>query len=148
MKSGVWMRGAVGVSLLALLGACASGDKAKPVVQPLVKAEGKRSVTVTAEQSGATIELGLDQTLVVRLATGSTGKQEWSLVGLAPGVLNPVGPTFERELPSNTDNVASGSSIWRLQPTAAGKVDLRFEYRRPRSVEPATDVVTYVVKVQ
>jgi predicted secreted protein len=139
---------AVAVSMPAMLGACASGDKTPPVVvQPLVKSAGK-SVTVTNVQSGAAVELGLDQELIVRLATAVTNGQQWSLVDPASGVLVAVGPTFERDLRNNTLDDATGTSVWHLKPVAAGTMALRFELRRPRNVEPAKDVVTYNVKVR
>jgi len=149
MNPVVWMRGVVGTSMLVLLAACALGDKSKPVVaQPVVRAEGHKSVTVTVGQSGAEVELGLEQELVVRLATGSIVGYEWSLVDLRPGVLSGTGPKFERDLRGTTMDDATGQSIWRLRPSAPGAVMLRFEYRRPRNVEPATQVVTYNVTVR
>ena len=149
MKSAVWMRGVVWAPMLALLGACALGDKPKPLLaQRVVVAAGQKSVTVAAEQAGAEIELGLEQELVVRLATGATSGQAWSLVDLAPGVLSATGPKFERDLRSASVDEASGHSIWRLRPSATGAVTLRFEYRRPRNVAPAAQVVTYTVTVR
>ena len=149
MNAVAWVRGLAGTSMLVLLAACASGEQAKPVVvQPVVRAEGQRSISVTAEQSGAEIELGREQELVVRLATGSTDGQEWSLVDFAPGVLNATGPKFERDLRSTTIDDATGTSLWRLRPSAPGTVALRFEYRRPRRLDPATQVVTYRVTVR
>lgn len=135
--------------LLVVLTGCASGDKLKPVAaQPLVKAVGQRSLAVTEVQAGADIELGLEQELVVRLATSGKGDREWSLVDLAPGVLTATGPRFQRDLVGTTAGDAAGQSIWRLRPSATGSVNVRFEYRRPRSTEPATAVVTYAVTVR
>ena len=153
MRQAVGVRGLVGVALLALLAtlvaACAAGDKVKPVVaQPVVTAPGQKSVTVTAGQTGAVIELGLEQELVVRLATGVTNGREWSLVDLAPGMLGVNGPVFERDLRTAAFGEAAGTSIWRLRPMAAGAVTLRFEYRRPRKVEPVAEVVTYAVTIR
>jgi predicted secreted protein len=150
MRAVVWMRGAGALALAVsmLLGACAGGDKTPPVVaKPLVKSAGK-SVTVTIEQSGAAVELGLDQELIVRLATAVTSGHQWALIDPAPGVLVAVGPAFERDLRNNTLDEVTGTSVWSLKPVAAGTVALRFELRRPRKVEPAKDVVTYNVKVQ
>ena len=156
MRQAVGVRGLVGVALPALLAllatlvaACAAGDKVKPVVvQPVVTAPGQKSVTVTAGQTGAVIELGLEQELVVRLATNVTSGREWSLVDLAPGVLGVNGPVFERDLRTANPGEAAGTSVWRLRPMAAGAVTLRFEYRRPRKVEPVAEVVTYAVTIR
>lgn len=143
VRKGVWM------AVFVALAGCASGDKPKlAVVQPLVKAVGQQSLTVTEAQAGAVIELGREQELVVRLATSGKGDREWSLVDLAPGVLVASGPKFQRALLGATDDDASGQSIWRLRPSAAGSVSLRFEYRRPRNTEPAVAVVTYAVTVR
>ena len=136
-------------ALLTVLGACASGDKATlPVAQPLIKATGKESVTVTLEQSGAAIELGTDQELIVHLAIDAAGRNDWSLVDLVPGVLTASGPKFERDLRTMNDGESTGSSIWHLRPVAPGNVTLRFELRRPRSLEPARQVLTYAVTVR
>ena len=156
MRQAVGVRGLVGVALPALLAllatlvaACAAGDKVKPVVvQPVVTAPGQKVVTVTAGQNGAVIELGLEQELVVRLATNVTSGREWSLVDLAPGVLGVNGPVFERDLRTANPGEAAGTSVWRLRPMAAGAVTLRFEYRRPRKVEPVAEVVTYAVTIR
>ena len=159
MRQALGVRGLAGVTLPALLAllatlvaACAAGDKVKPVVvQPVVTAPGQKVVTVTAGQNGAVIELGLEQELVVRLATNVTSGREWSLVDLAPGVLGVLGvsgPVFERDLRTANPGEAAGTSVWRLRPMAAGAVTLRFEYRRPRKVEPVAEVVTYAVTIR
>lgn len=143
VRNGLWA-----VALVMLVG-CAAGDKPKPAVTlPLVKAVGQQSLTVTEAQAGAEVELGREQELIVRLTTSGTAGREWSLVDLAPGVLVATGPKFQRALVSSTDDDASGQSIWRLRPSAAGSVSLRFEYRRPRNTEAATAVVTYAVTVR
>lgn len=143
VRKGLW------VAAFAVLAGCASGDKPKAVVvQPLVKAVGQQSLTITEGQAGAEIELGRDQELIVRLATSGKGEREWSLVDLVPGVLVATGPKFQRALIGTTDDDASGQSIWRLRPSAAGNVSLRFEYRRPRNTEAAAAVVTYAVTVR
>ena len=143
------VRRAAWVAVLAVLAGCAAGDKPKPVAAaPLVKALGKKWLTVTEAQAGAAIEIGLEQELVVELTTGGTDGREWSLVDLAPGVLVATGPKFQRALLGTTDDASSGQSIWRLRPSAAGKVNLRFEYRRPRNTEAAVSVVAYAVTVR
>jgi predicted secreted protein len=143
VRNGLW------AMALVMLAGCAAGDKLKPVAtQPLIKAVGQQSLTVTEAQAGAGIELGREQELIVRLTTVGTSGREWSLVDLAPGVLVATGPKFQRALIGTTDDDSSGQSIWRLRPSAAGSVSLRFEYRRPRNTEAAAAVVTYAVTVQ
>ena len=153
MRQVVRVRGLVGVSMLALLvtllAACAAGDKVKPVVvQPVVSAPGKKLVTLTLAQAGAGVELGLDQDLLVRLATSVVEGREWSLVDLTPEVLMAEGPVFRRDLRNVDAAEGTGMSEWRLHPLKAGTVSLRFEYRRPRNVEAAKEVVTYAVTVR
>ena len=154
MRQVVRVRGSVAVSMLALLAtllaACAMGDKkVNPTpVQPVVSAPGKKLVTLTLAQSGAAVELGLDQDLLVRLATSVVEGREWSLVDLAPGVLVAEGPVFRRDLRNVDVAEGTGMSEWRLHPLKAGTVSLRFEYRRPRNVEAAREVVTYPVTVR
>ena len=153
MGSTVGGRSLVGVSMLVLLASlvagCAGGAKTRPVVvQPLVSAPGKKLVTVTLAQAGAGVELGLDQDLVVRLATGLVHGQEWALIDLAPDVLVAAGPVFRRDLRNVDAGEHTGTSEWRLHPLKAGSVTLRFEYRRPRNVAPASEVVTYAVTVR
>ena len=135
--------------LAAILAACAAGDKVKQVlVQPVVSAPGKTLVTLTLAQAGAGVELGLDQDLLVRLATIVVDGREWTLVGLAPEVLAADGPRFRRDLRNVDAAEGTGMSEWRLHPLKAGTVTLRFEYRRPRNVEPASAVATYAVTVR
>ena len=137
------------LAMLALLAACATGDQVKPVlVQPVVSAPGKTLVTLTLAQAGAGVELGLDQDLLVRLATIVVDGREWTLVGLAPEVLAADGPRFRRDLRNVDAAEGTGTSEWRLHPLKAGTVTLRFEYRRPRNVEPASKVATYAVTVR
>jgi hypothetical protein len=38
--------------------------------------------------------------------------------------------------------------VFVLKPVAAGNVTLKFDLRRPRNLEPATQTVTYAVTVK
>jgi predicted secreted protein len=125
-----------------LLAACASPDLPKPQVW-------RHQVTVAAEHSGSSIELGRDQELVVRLATPSNTPFEWSLVDLPRGVLAaPDAAKFEREPRATNFDDAAGAEVWRFRAAAAGSVTLRFEFRRAHSLDPATQTVTYTVTVR
>ena len=58
------------------------------------------------------------------------------------------GPRFRRDLRNVDAAEGTGMSEWRLHPLKAGTVTLRFEYRRPRNLEPASEVATYAVTVR
>ena len=129
-------------ALLVLIAACAAPERPKPEV-------GRHGVSVSAEHSGSSIELGRDQELVVRLATPANTASEWSLIDSAPGVLAGQGASkFERESWATSSDDGSGAVVWRFKPAAAGTAALKFEYRRVRSLDPATQTVTYTVTVR
>ena len=137
IKSWLWA-GAVA----ALLAACAA-----PPRPPLeVNAFG---VHVAAEHNGSAITLEPGQALVVHLSTNVSQNQEWSLVDFEPGVLTgPSASAFEREARSSNFSEASGAAVWRFMPAAAGTVTLKFDYRNPRALEPASRTVNYTVTVR
>jgi hypothetical protein len=127
---------------LLLFSACA----APPRAQPEVDAFG---VHVAAEHSGSSVTLEREQALVVRLNTLVSDNAEWSLVDFSPGVLAaPAAPRFQRGLRASNVNEASGAVAWRFLPAVAGTVVLKFDYRRPRSLEPALQSVSYTVTVR
>ena len=133
---------------LVLLAACSTADKAKPVVvQSVVQSPGQRSVSVSAEKSGASIVLERAQELIVILPLDPTTGREWTLVDLRPGVLAMQSSTFARALRNTYDDGAGGTSVWRFTPEAAGSVALKFDLRRPRSLDPAVRTVTYTVTI-
>jgi len=125
--------------------AAASAPAPRPV---LIQNTGGRSITVGDDKSGASIELEPAQELVVRLPLLATTGREWSLVDLAPGVLSVQSTSFERASRDTNIFEAAGSSVWHFKPVAAGTVTLRFDLRRPRSLDPAVQTVTYAVTVK
>ena len=141
----------------ACLGGCSilglpsiAGDD-KAVVKlpvPIISEPGRKVVRVGLDQAGARIELGIGQQLQVRLLTRVSATPEWSLVGHAPGVVDVQGPKFEPDTHSYISGDVEGDTVWRIRPTAAGVVTLRFEYRRPRNTAPAVQVVTFDVAVR
>ena len=140
-----------GVSLAAaLLAACSTTDapKAPAPPTPVVGSPGQLAVKVTEANAGASVTIERGQTLVVNLPIRITTGFEWSLVGLKPGVLTSLGPTFERSAIAVDDSQAGGTMMWRLQPEAAGAVKLSFELRRPRRLEAAVQTITYDVTVK
>lgn len=132
---------AFGATVLLLAG-CAAPQRPQPNISLL-------GVQVGAEHSGSGITLQREQELVVRLATSVSQNQEWVLVEFAPGVLTgSTVPVFERESLSSNFNDASGAAAWHFKPAAAGTVTLRFDYRHPRTLDPASQTVSYTVTVR
>ena len=141
MSSGMKNWAGAGAAVLLLV-ACAAPQRPQLDVNPF-------GVQVRAEHSGSGITLEREQELVVRLASSVNENQEWSLVDFVPGVLTgPSAPAFEREPRSSSFNDASGAAVWRFKPAAAGTVTLKFDYRHPRSLEPASRTVNYIVTVR
>ena len=133
----------------AALAACAGPEapKAPPPAAP-VSNPGHRSVTVSNENAGASVTLESNQELIVRLPVGATAGLEWSIVDLKAGVLTLLSSKFERALRNTNTEEAAGATVWQLKPQAAGTVTLNFELRRPHSLLPAAQTVTYQVTVQ
>ena len=139
------------VAALALAGlcACSTADKVAPVApQAVLEQPGKRSVSVSDVQSGASIVLEPAQELAVVLRVDSASPRDWSLVDLKPGVLTVLGSKFERTPRNAISDEFGATSVWRLKAEAPGTAVLRFELRRPRSLEPAVQIVTYAVTVR
>jgi predicted secreted protein len=107
-----------------------------------------RPLAVSDERSGARVVLAPAQELLVSLALSTVNGPEWSLVDLPAGVLAVRATTFERALRNTTDDEGAGASIWRFSAASSGHVTLRFELRRPRSVEPAIRSVSFDVTVR
>lgn len=147
----VWARLAV-YALLALLGACTTLDQPTPTLAPrVIQSPGKPTVMVSERQDGASIVLDASQELRVELpndAWAVTHDLEWSVADLSPGVLGVLGSRFERGARDNNPSDAGGSTIWRIKPQAAGQVKLKFVLRRARSLDPATQTVTFDVTVR
>ena len=141
MSSG--MKKWVGTGAVALLVvACAAPQRPQIDVNPF-------GVHVGAEHSGSGITLEREQKLVVRLATITSQNREWALVDFAPGVLTgSTAPVFERESLASNFNDASGVAVWHFKPAAAGTVTLKFDYRHPRTLDPAARTVSYTVTVR
>lgn len=134
---------------LALLAACATPGKARPVaVQAVVSSPGQASITVSDQQSGASVVLEPGQALIVKLPSDVTSVRDWALVDLQPGVLALQRSSFENAMRRPLGNEYVGTAVWRFVPQAVGTVTLTFELRRPHSVQPAAQTVTYRVTVR
>jgi predicted secreted protein len=135
----------------ALLAACSTAQKAPPAAAAapsVVPNAGRKAVNVSESQSGAAVVLERGQQLVVTLPLSATSGYRWSPVDLKPGVIAAIGSTFERASRDVSNDEAAGAEVWRFTPEAAGTVSLRLELRRPRSLELATQTVSYTVTVK
>jgi predicted secreted protein len=134
----------------ACLTACSTAERAAPVVAPpsVVQSPGRKAVNVTEAQSGAAVVLESGQQLIVTLPLSATSGLQWSPVDLKPGVITAIGSTFERASRDVSNDEATGAEVWRFAPEAAGMVALRLELRRPRSLAPAAQTVSYSVTVK
>ena len=136
---------------MLLVAACSTPEKTPPIapVQRVVQSPGRVAVSLTETDAGASVVLETGQALVVRLPTVATANLEWSVVDLKPGVLTVLGSVFERSLRnSGSGDESEGTTIWRFKAEAAGSAALRFELRRPRSVQPAVQTLSYSVSVK
>jgi predicted secreted protein len=134
---------------LTLLAACGLGPKEKPVVAPsLIQSPEKKLITVSELNDNAHIILEAAQVLIVRLPIDAIPGREWSLVDLKPGVLTASAPKFERVSMVVNEGDATGTIVWHFTPEAAGTVALKFELRRPRSLDAAVQAVNYTVTVK
>jgi hypothetical protein len=136
---------------LVLVAACSTEEKVKPApVQKVVQSPGKAVVTVNEFSDGASVVLDANQELRVELpdsAYSVNSNMDWSVADLKPGVLDVLGSKFERAGEGYMMD-AAGTTIWRLKPLAAGRVTLKFELRKLRSLEPPKRTLTYDVTVK
>jgi inhibitor of cysteine peptidase len=107
-------------------------------------------VTVSAAQSGTSVELAAGQALLVRLPSNPTTGYRWVYVEPKDAVLRVDGPSaFEAAQSAANTAGAGGTEIWKLAPLKAGQQQLRFEYRRPWEQDVApSQVATYAVTVK
>ena len=137
---------------LALLGACASGDKPKaPVAPALIEAPGRPALTLTSANDGARVVVAQAQELRVELPNSAWSVAqnfEWSVVDLAPGVLGVTGSRFERTGRDSNPTESDGSTVFRLRPQAPGVVTLKFVLRRPQRLDPPIQAVSFDVTVK
>ena len=139
---------------LALLGGCAVGDKPKPAVvaaQSVLQAPGKAAVAVSNRNDGAAVLLEIAQELRVDLPLSAwevANNFDWSIAELKPGVLDPIGSHFERTGRDTNPTESDGSTIWRLKPSAPGRVSLTFALRRPYSTGAPAKTVAFDVTVK
>lgn len=146
MSSGLLKKWAgVGAAVL-LLAACSAPPPQQTRPEPRVDAFG---VHVSAEHSGGSVTLEREQYLVVRLSTAVSQNREWELVDFVPGVLTGSAvPAFQRDPRAAASGDASGHAVWNFKPGSVGTVTLKFDYRNPRTRDPASRTVSYTVTVR
>jgi len=90
-------------------------------------------VVVSEKDTGATIDLGLRQQLIIRLGSNRTTGFEWLLVDLTGQVMKAVGEVPVYENSSNPGELMGlgGAEKWTFRPVKTGESLVRFECRRP-----------------
>ena len=136
-----WLMGVVAATAAIIVG-CATPEERERRIDT-----GGHVVKLTLG-SAPSVELRQDQELQVRLATKGTTGHVWSLVEMAPGVLAQQGASaFERESLVSNVGQAAGFEVFRFKPVAAGATTLKFEFRRPRDLDPAI-LASFTVSVK
>jgi inhibitor of cysteine peptidase len=116
-----------------LAAACAACGCASPVV-------------VTVDQAGSTIELVVDQELIVQRYSNPTTGYSWSYTCVPEDVITSLGAA--QYTPESPALVGSGGvEAFSFRAVRAGRATLRLEYRPPweRDVPSTQDVVFYVL---
>lgn len=141
MLQRILMPSAMAVAVVIAAGCGLIKKSEKPPPQP---------VTVSAAQSGTSVELAAGQALLVRLPSNPTTGYRWVYVEPKDAVLRVDGPSaFEAAQSAANTAGAGGTEIWKLAPLKAGQQQLRFEYRRPWEQDVApSQVATYAVTVK
>ena len=128
----------VGVGLVAGLGCGGTAETQAPT--PTHTPIGQE-VWVTEEDSGGTVTIGLDDSLIVALDSNPTTGFSWALVSISNTsvVMNVSNEYIPNPTPTGEPIVGSGGEeIWTFAPQAAGTSTIEMMYARPwESVEPA-----------
>ena len=134
----------------ALMGACASKPEGPPPapVQRVIQGATKSIISVTDTDADARLVLERSQELLIQLPLDVTTGLDWTLVDMKPGVLVLGSTRFERTRRDRNDFENDGDVEFRLKPAASGDVTLTFALRRPRSLLPAVQTLTFAVTVK
>jgi predicted secreted protein len=136
---------ASGVALAISIGlaACATPEERERRIDT-----GGHVVTLTPGSASA-LEMRRDQELRIRLTVEPNNNREWTLVEIDAAVLAQQGArTFERKDLVSNFSEAAGADVFRFKPVGPGTTTLKFDYRRPRDLEPATQSLSYTVTVK
>jgi len=140
------MRAALGVAslaLAALLAACATPEERARRV------DTAHTEVVLTDASASAVVLRMDQTLVVRLATGGNTDHRWVLAEGSPAQLQQQGQrAFERDELDKNVSQASGREVFRFRPVNPGVATLAFDYRRPRDRDAPLQSVRFTITVK
>jgi predicted secreted protein len=137
--------------VLALAGGCSTTPTPKPPPPPPARIEqaGKKAITVSVAESGASVLLERTQELIVRLPSPPTSRLEWAPVNLVPGVLAIRRSGYEETAWSpSVEQGTAGTAYWELVPQSAGQVTLQFDLRQPHRLDAAVQSVSYTVIVK
>jgi inhibitor of cysteine peptidase len=92
---------------------------------------GQSVVTVTAADSGKTVDLGGDQRLVVRLESNPSTGYRWNVVAdTDAAVLRLVSTAYEDPQTGGTTVGAPGTEVWTYEAAGAGTTAVRLAYYR------------------
>lgn len=130
-----------GVGLVLGLGCGGdSGQATGPTPTPTHTPTGQE-VWVTEEDSGGTVTIGMEDSLIVALDSNPTTGFSWTLVSISNTsvVTNVSSEYIPDPTPTGEPMVGSGGEeIWTFAPQAAGTSTIEMMYSRPwESVEPA-----------
>ena len=97
-----------------------------------------RPVQLNADDSGAEIDLGHAQQMIVRLPAAPGSGYSWALRQPLTGIVKPeTAPSEEQDV-----------EVWILTPVREGTQPLRFEHRRSAQADaPPAGVVSYTISV-
>jgi inhibitor of cysteine peptidase len=85
--------------------------------------------------SGKTIEVPLNETIVLRLGENPTTGHRWQVRGVYDQVLELLSDKFERRS-GEMRYGAGGTRVWTFRAKATGAVLLELEYVRPGAASP------------
>ena len=122
MRTLIPIRVAVALLLLATLGLTACGSDAEP-------AEGGRTIDLTAEDSGSSVEAAVGDEIVITLESNVTTGFAWTLVTEPESeVLDLVDSEY---VAPDTDLVgAGGEEVWTFVATGEGTTAIAMNYQR------------------
>lgn len=117
------------IRLALLAGMLAAGGGCLPVIDE----PGIPVVEVATRDAGATVDLDMQQRLVIRLDASWTTGYRWLLIDRTGQILETVGDAPDYQEQANLGGLLGlgGQEVWTFRPLARGDGLLRFEYRRP-----------------
>jgi len=145
--------------LLGLLGACSDLAKLLPAKAPAtslpitprsgpIEKPGAAKVLVNELDNGATIVLGQSQVLEVALKNTAGSTLDWVITDPATTPFNVLADKFELGRRDRDFTEQDGDRVFLLRPKTMGNLDLQFDLRLPRSLEPPVQSVRFKVIVK